>query len=96
MDLKTTRRHLLAAVRALGTADGSIEARLRAAYETALSHVAYDSGVPEPLQADFDTLIKGCEELLKQEPADQARAARLAKQVVMLYERAVKEDSKTV
>lgn len=92
MDLLTTRRHLLAAVFALGAHDGTIEQRLHAAYERGLRRISASPGLPDHMRTEYDALMAELADFLGGHgEMDGQRASRLAKRVVMLYQRAIKE-----
>jgi hypothetical protein len=92
MERATTRRHLLAAVCALGTEKGTMEERLRTCYERGLSRVSRNPGLPAHLQAEYDELMAGLAWLFEKgrKPGPRESSA-LAKRIVALYDRFIKE-----
>lgn len=91
MDLTTTRRHLLAALCALGTDEGRIEQRLHAAYAGGLRRLSR-ADLPDDVRPEYLALMAELADLYSRpDRIDAERASRLAKRVVKLYERVIKE-----
>jgi hypothetical protein len=91
MNITTIRRHFLSAVCVLGTSEGSIVERLRAAYRDHLSPLSGNSALPEYMRDDYEKLMAELGELLGgREDIDTRRAARAAKRIVVLYDRVTK------
>jgi hypothetical protein len=84
-------RHLFSAVLTLGVSEGSVHERLRAAYETSLTKLLPDSGLPDALQGDFEALMVELSDLFQSGKADGATASSLAKRVVALYDSVAKQ-----
>lgn len=91
MERATTRRHLLAALCALGAETGTIEERLRAAYERGLSRVSPNPGLPGQLQAEYDELMAEFSRLFgAEQKTGRGEASALAKRVVSFYDRFIR------
>lgn len=91
MDLTTSWRHLFSAVLHLGSHEGTIHQRLQAAY-AGISRISPEVGLPIHLRGHFDELMLEFGHFV-QSPADmdQKSASRLAKKVIALYDKVVKE-----
>lgn len=85
-------RHLFSAVLTLGTSEGSVYERLRAAYRGPLTQLVPHSGLPDRVRGDFEELMTELADLLNQpDGTDSYRASHLAKRVVALYDSVAKE-----
>lgn len=92
MELITTWRHLFSAVLRLGADEGTVDQRLREAYQGGLARIAANPELPENLQTEYAKLMDELDQLFDQGDAiDVKRASRLAKRVVALYDRVSKE-----
>lgn len=91
-DLLKSWRHLFSAVLALGARASSVEHRLHAAYVNELLRLSPQEDLPNELRGDFQALM---DELAKMytdgDRADEHNASRLAKQVVVLYDRVTRQ-----
>lgn len=91
IDLIHAWRHLFSAVVLLATGSGQVAERLKLAYFENLLHISTNPHLPEDLQEAFVSLMAELQvvypdRLTSPETVDGARAARLAKRVVSLYE----------
>lgn len=91
-DLLKSWRHLFSAVLALGARASSVEQRLHAAYINELQRLSAHDDLPRELRADFQALMSELETMYAEgDRADEKRASRLAKQVVVLYDRVTRQ-----
>lgn len=92
MDLITSWRHLFSAVLRLGADEGTVDQRLREAYQGGLARIPRDAALPGNLQTEYAKLMAELEDLFNGDgKVDMRRASRLAKRVVALYDRVSKE-----
>lgn len=90
METKTTKRELLAAVCALGANEGTVEQRIRTAYERHLSRLSA-AHFPGHLRRDYEQLMFDLALLLNQGSEVEGKpASSLAKRIVALYDRVLK------
>lgn len=91
-DVLKSWRHLFSAVLALGARASSVEYRLRAAYINELQRLSPHEDLPKELRADFAALMNELATMYNNpDRADEQKACRLAKQVVVLYDRVTRQ-----
>ncbi len=91
-DVIKSWRHLFSAVLALGARTTSVQHRLRSAYVNELLRLSPQHDLPQELRAEFQTLMEDLGQMYHAgERADEKQAARLAKQVVVLYDRITRQ-----
>lgn len=91
IDLIHAWRHLFSAVVLLATSSGHVTERLKHAYFENLLQISANPQLPDELQAAFNRLMHELSTMYPDretspETVDGARAAKLAKRVVSLYE----------
>lgn len=91
IDLIHAWRHLFSAVVLLATGSGPVTERLKLAYFDNLLHICPNPQLPEDLQPELVALLDELrsiypDRLTDPESVGHARAARLARRVVSLYE----------
>lgn len=91
-DVIKSWRHLFSAVLALGARATSVQHRLRSAYVNELLRLSPHDDFPRELRAEFQTLMDELGQMYHAgERADDKEASRLAKQVVVLYDRITRQ-----
>lgn len=91
-DLLKCWRHLFSAVLALGARTSPVDQRLREAYVNELQKLSPQDDLPEDLQAEFRKLMDELAETYQGSGAvDERQASRLAKRVVVIYDRVTKK-----
>lgn len=91
-DLLKCWRHLFSAVLALGARTSTVDQRLHEAYVNELQKLSVYHDLPEDLQTDFQKLMDELSEIFRGSGAvDERQASRLAKRVVVIYDRVTKK-----